>query len=46
MKIPKRPNFTKKPYSTESEVREWDDFVTLTIATISLAVSIILYFLK
>lgn len=46
MKIPKRPNYKTKPYSTNEEIEQWNDFVTLLISIMSLIVSISIYFLK
>lgn len=31
MKMPKKPNYTQKPFPTDKEQRDWDDFVNLII---------------
>lgn len=36
MKIPKKPNYSKKPYPTDEERRDWDNFVNLVIAVLAL----------
>lgn len=41
MKIPKKPNFNKRPYPTDEEIEEWHDFVTLILTRSSLIMSII-----
>lgn len=41
MKIPKRPNFNKRPYPSNEEIEEWHDFITFVLTRSSLIVSII-----
>ncbi|CAI3383612.1 hypothetical protein CIRMBP1307_00774 [Enterococcus cecorum] len=44
MKMPKRPNYKKKPYPTREEQMAWLDFESLIISLIALIISIISYF--
>jgi len=45
VKIPKKPNYSKKPFPTDKERRDWDDFVNLTFAVGALIIALInLYF--
>ena len=35
MKIPKKPDFSKKPYPTRKECIEWENFMNLIILIIT-----------
>lgn len=41
MKIPKKPNYSKRPFPTDKERRDWDDFVNLTIAVSALVIALL-----
>ncbi|MDT2814326.1 hypothetical protein P7H75_05665 [Vagococcus carniphilus] len=42
----KKPNYSKGPYPTDKERREWDTFVNLVIAVLALVMGIIVIILK
>lgn len=41
MKIPKKPNYSKRPCPTDKERRDRDDFVNLTIAVSALVIALL-----
>lgn len=46
LKIPKKPNYSKKPFPTDKERRDWDDFVNMTIAVGALIIALLNLFFQ
>lgn len=39
MRIPKKPNLKEPPYATSKEMKEWNNFIDMVFAIVSLVVS-------
>lgn len=41
MRIPKKPNLKEPPYATDKEMKEWNNFIDMVFAIVSLVFSLI-----